>query len=200
MRKFLDACVIIRLVNIGLFERTINAYKGELYVSKSAFDEVSRNPSKEKLKKAVDSGRITVFECDERERKAVSKQMAKHGIKIHEDDVPNAIGALEMSAELVTDDYVLFEAVHRWRDIQKRSVFVLNTRGFLFELFLAGGINLMDFMQGILELFRIAELPNLLHQVSCRIISMQDAERIFGEYESYLIKALLLRGADKEFK
>jgi len=194
MRKFLDACVIIRLVNIGLFERSIEAYEGELYVARSAFEEVCFDPAKSHLKAAVDSGRIKVFEFSEIELREVAKQMDKHGIKIHDDDIPNAIGALELSAELVTDDYVLFEAVHKWRDIQNRSLFVLNTRGFLFELFLAGGLDFMEFVQGVLELFRTAELPNILHQVSGKIITISDAERLFGEYESYLLKALVLRG------
>lgn len=195
MKKVLDACVIIRLCNIGMFEQVVTAYMqdDELYVSRSAFYEVSREPSQSKLGEAIRKGWIRVFEYSEEERKEAYLQMKRHGIVIHYDDVPNAVAAIELDAELITDDHVLFSAVHQWRDIQNKKIFVMNTRGLLFELFLTDRLELYPFIRGLLELFRIAELPNMLYQIERREIGLDDAKSLFGEYEGYMLRSISLK-------
>lgn len=198
MKKVLDACVIIRLCNIGMFEQVIGAYlqDDELYVSKSAFYEVSREPSRSKLGAAIKKGWIRVFEYSEEERKESYLQMKKHGILIHYDDVPNAVAAIELDAELITDDHVLFTAVHQWRDVQNKKIFVMNTRGLLFELFLTDRLELYPFVRGLLELFKVAELPNMLYQIGRREIRVDDAKELFGEYEGYMLRSISIKNLD----
>jgi len=198
MKKVLDACVIIRLCTIGLFEQVIGAYKqdDELYVSKSAFYEVSREPARSILASAVKNGLIRVFEYSEAERKEVYFQMKQHEILIHYDDVPNAVAAIELDAELITDDHVLFTAFHKWRDIQNKNVFVMNTRGLMFELFLTDRLELYPFIRGLLDLFRVSELPNMLYQIDRGEIGLDDAKSLFGEYEGYLLRSISIKNLD----
>ncbi len=198
MKKVLDACVIIRLCNIGMFEQVIGAYgqDDELYVSKSAFYEVSREPSRSMLESAVRNGLIRIFEYSEAERREVYFQMKKNGILIHYDDVPNAVAAIELDAELITDDHVLFTAFHKWRDIQNKKVFVMNTRGLMFELFLTDRIGLYPFIRGLLDLFRVSELPNMLYQIGRGEIGVEDAKSLFGEYEGYMLRSISITNLD----
>lgn len=198
MKKVLDACVIIRLCNIGMFEQVIGAYRqdDELYVSKSAFYEVSREPSRSMLESAVRNGSIRIFEYSEAERREVYFQMKKNGILIHYDDVPNAVAAIELDAELITDDHVLFTAFHKWRDIQNKKVFVMNTRGLMFELFLTDRIGLYPFIRGLLDLFRVSELPNMLYQIGRGEIGVEDAKSLFGEYEGYMLRSISITNLD----
>lgn len=198
MKKVLDACVIIRLCNIGMFEQVIGAYRqdDELYVSKSAFYEVSREPSRSMLESAVRNGLIRIFEYSEAERREVYFQMKKNGILIHYDDVPNAVAAIELDAELITDDHVLFTAFHKWRDIQNKKVFVMNTRGLMFELFLTDRMELYPFIRGLLDLFRVSELPNMLYQIDRGEIGVEDAKSLFGEYEGYMLRSISIKNLD----
>jgi len=192
MNKVLDACTIIRLVRIGLFDEVVTRYNGKLYIADSVLREVSRNPSKKMLSWAMDAGFVKVYKVPKKASdSAYSKIHSKH-IKLHYDDVPNIVAAKQLNAELVTDDHVLFDAVHRWRHELGIKLFVLNTRGLLFELMLSGKLDLIIFIKGILDLFRYTELPNTIHQLEKEIITLGDIQRLFGEYENYLLKAVRL--------
>ena len=200
MLKVLDACTIIRLVRIGLFDEVVRLYSQKLYVTSSVQKEVSLEPSRSLLARAISQKQIRVFSYPEKEIKNAYRQMKHLKIKIHFDDVPNLVAIRDLGAELVTDDHVLFEAAHYWRDLKKnrpdgiRQVywFVMNTRGLLFELLLSGKMDLITFIKGILDLFRISELPNVSYQIKKHIIKIEDAQQLFGEYEAYLLKAIRL--------
>ena len=192
MNKVLDACTIIRLVRIGLFDEVVTRYSGKLYIADSALREVSRNPSKKMLNWAISSGLVRVYKVPKRERDNAYKQIHGFNIKLHYDDVPNIVASKKLGAELVTDDHVLFDAVHRWRHALGIKLFVMNTRGLLFELMLSGKLDLIIFIKGILDLFRYSELPNTIHQLEKDIITLKDVQQLFGEYENYLLKAVRL--------
>jgi len=193
MNKVLDACTIIRLVRVGLFDEVVTRYGGKLYIADSALKEVSRNPSRKQLRWAIRSGLIKVYKLPKKEIDSAYKQIHGFHIKLHYDDVPNILAAKKLKAELVTDDHVLFEAVHKWRHELGTKLFVMNTRGLLFELLLSGKLDLIIFIKGILDLFRYSELPNTIHQLEKDIINLKDVQRLFGEYENYLLKAVRIR-------
>jgi len=190
MNKVLDACTIIRLVRVGLFDEVVTRYNGKLYITHSVLREVSRNPSKKLLKWAIDSGYVNIYSLSKKEVDHAYRQIHSSHIKLHYDDAPNIIAARKLGAELVTDDHVLFEAVHSWRHTLGIKLFVMNTRGLLFELMLSDKLDLILFIKGILDLFKYSELPNTIHQVEKEIITLKDVQRLFGEYENYLLKAV----------
>lgn len=192
MYKVLDACSVIRLIIIGLFDEVIDAYRGKLYISGSVRQEVSKEPSHSLLEAAIESGLVKVYVCKRGAVEKTYKRMRGAQIKIHWDDVPNIVAAEQLGAELITDDHVLFDAVHRYRHLVGRDLFVMNTRGILFELFLSKKIELVAFMRGILEIFKVSELPNIGMQLERHIIGLNDMQRLFGEYENYMMRAIQL--------
>lgn len=192
MNKVLDACTIIRLVRVGLFDEVVTRYNGKLYIADSVLREVSRNPSKKMLRWAINAGFVNVYKVPKKDSDAAYLQIHSFHIKLHYDDVPNIVACKQLGAELVTDDHVLFNAVHEWRHALGIKLFVLNTRGLLFELMLSGKLDLIIFIKGILDLFRYSELPNTIHQLNKDIITLKDVQQLFGEYENYLLKAVRL--------
>ncbi|MFH1786117.1 MAG: hypothetical protein ABH829_00485 [archaeon] len=190
MIKILDACVIIRLEGINALDKVLDAYPGKLYVTASVHREVSKEPAKSKLQEAIDAKKVQVYTCDKKDVERTYFELHKRNIKIHFDDVPNVVAARRLEAELVTDDFVLFTAAQMWHNEQNVSLFVLNTRGLLFEMFLSKKMELIDFIKGILQIFRFSEIPNLSHQLEKRILDVKDLQRMFGEYEKYMVKAI----------
>ncbi|MFC1455089.1 hypothetical protein ACFLQI_03320 [Candidatus Undinarchaeota archaeon] len=190
MIKILDACVAIRLMQIGAFDSVLDAYGDKLYVTESVHREVSKEPARSTLQQAIDNGRIKVHKSEKKELELAYRELHKKNIKIHFDDVPNVVAAKDMNAELVTDDFVLFTAAEMWRKDTDVNLFVLNTRGLLFEMFLSKKMDLISFIKWILDIYKLSEIPNISHQLQRRILSVDDIQKQFGEYQRYLVKAI----------
>ncbi len=192
MYKVVDACSLIRLIIIGLFDEVIDSYRGNLYVTDSVRKEVSKEPSHSLLEAAIESGLVKVYQCEKKDIEKAYGLMKGARIKIHWDDVPNVVAANQLDAELITDDHVLFEAVNNYSGLIKKKVFVMNTHGILFELFLSKKVELVPFVRGILEIFKVSELPNIGMQLERHIIRIADMQRLFAEYEKYMVRAIEL--------